>query len=173
MNEEKHTNLKNKNTMEEIFIEATKLRPRSERIIDASLVTIDIPLFIKKIKSEKLWKKNDRNSMTIFKTNDMRIVLIALHKNAEIFTHTAKGLISVQVLKGELKFKTNEQSAKLKKGHLLTLKGGIPHGIKASKMTVFLLTLISARDDMHQNYLSETMIEQQKVNGKKVASEKL
>ena len=158
--------------MEEILIKATKMRPRSARAIDASLVTIDIPSFIKQIKSEKSWKKNDRNSMTVFKTTDLRIVLIALHKNAEIVKHASKGLISVQVLKGELKFKTNDQCVKLKKAQLLTLKGGIPHSIQANKITIFLLTITAATaDDNIENHIDDALIEQHSVNGKKVTRE--
>ena len=86
--------------MKEKFNEATKQRPQGERTLDASLVTIDLNYFTKQIKDEKAWKESDRNAITVFKTNGMRIVLIALHKNAEMTKHTADGIISVQVLEG-------------------------------------------------------------------------
>jgi quercetin dioxygenase-like cupin family protein len=154
--------------MEEIIIKATKLRPQEGRTIDAPLVTIDIPSFIKQIKSEKSWKKKDRNSITVFKSKGICIVLIALHKGAEIAQHTTEGLISVQMLIGELKFKTNDQSVKLRKGHILTLHGGVPHSIQANKTTFFLLTLTAASGDTH---ISDAIMEENKVNGKRVVRE--
>ena len=56
-------------------------------------------------------------------------------------THTAKGIISVQVLEGQIKFTTDAQTAALNKGQMLTLHEGIPHSVLAIEETVFLLTL--------------------------------
>jgi quercetin dioxygenase-like cupin family protein len=157
--------------MEEVLIEATKLRPQAERTIDAPLVTIDLPSFIKQLTSEKSWKKKDRNSITVFKSTGICIVLVALRKGAEMIEHTTAGLISVQVLKGEIKFKTNDQSVKLRKGHMLTLYGGIPHSVKAKKETIFLLTITVATGDNHENNKSDVMGNQNRVNGEPVISE--
>ena len=127
--------------MEEKFNEATTQRPQGDRTIDAPLVTIDLLSFIEQIRKEKLWKDSDRNAITIFKTNGMRIVLIALHKGAEMIKHIADGLISVQVLEGQMLFNTDEQSIKLEKGQMLALHEGIPHSLLAKEETIFLLTL--------------------------------
>ena len=62
--------------------ESTDLRPEGARLMDAPLVSMDIPEFIKLIKTEATWQNSDRNAMTVYKTNGMRIVLIALHENA-------------------------------------------------------------------------------------------
>ena len=109
--------------------------------IYAPLVSIDLGSFIEQIRNEKTWEDSDRNAITVFKTNGMRIVLIALHKNAELARHTANGIISVQVLEGQMIFTTDQQSVELSKGQLLTLHQGIPHSIVAIEETVFLLTL--------------------------------
>jgi quercetin dioxygenase-like cupin family protein len=127
--------------MEEKFNEATALRPQGDRVVDAPLVTIDLNAFNEQIRNEKPWKDSDRNAITVFKTNGMRIVLIALHKGAEITKHTADGLISVQVLDGQLLFTTNERSVELGKGEMLALHESIPHSLVAKEETVFLLTL--------------------------------
>ena len=44
----------------------------------------------------------------------MRIVLIALHKDAEMIKHTADGMISLQVLEGQILYTTEEQSVELR-----------------------------------------------------------
>ena len=127
--------------MEEKFNEATQQRPGGDRVMDASLVTIDLPSFIEKIKQESPWKDKDRNAITIFKTNGMRIVLIALHKGSEMKTHTADGIISIQVIDGKMKFNADNRSVELSKGQMLALHKGIPHSVLAEEETIFLLTL--------------------------------
>ena len=71
----------------------------------------------------------------------MRIVLIAFHKNAEMAKHTADGMISVQVLEGQMLFTTEEQSVELGEGEMLALHENVPHSVLAQEETIFLLTL--------------------------------
>ena len=74
----------------------------------------------------------------------MRLVLIALHKGAEMKKHTAAGTISVQVIEGEILFTTDEQTITLTSGQMLVLHEGISHSVLARKETVFLLTLTAS-----------------------------
>ncbi len=127
--------------MDEKFNDATKQRPQGERIMDAALVAIDLRSFTKQIREEKTWKDSDRNAITVYKTDGMRIVLIALHKDAEMIKHTADGLISLQVIEGEILFTTEEQSLVLAQGEMLALHKNVPHSVLARKETIFLLTL--------------------------------
>ena len=110
-------------------------------MIDAALVSIDLPLYMAQIKDESSWKDGKRNAITVFKTNGLRIVLIALHEGSEMARHTADGIISVQVLEGLIQFNTDKQSVELGKGQMVALHEGIPHSVKAIRETVFLLTL--------------------------------
>lgn len=127
--------------MENKSNEGTPQRPEGDRLLDASLVTMDLNYFIAQVRSEPSWKDSDRNSITIYKTNGLRLVLIALHEGAEMKTHTAAGIINIQVLEGELLFTANEQSVELSKGQMAALHTGIPHSVLAKKESVFLLTL--------------------------------
>ena len=127
--------------MEEKSNEATNQRPQGDRIMDAPLVTMDLGSFTEQIRNEQAWKESDRNAITVFKTNGMRIVLIALHKDAEMAKHKADGMISVQVLEGQILFTTEEQSVKLGKGEMLALHENVPHSVLAKEETIFLLTL--------------------------------
>ena len=127
--------------MEEKSNEATNQRPQGDRIMDAPLVTMDLGSFTEQIRNEQAWKESDRNAITVFKTNGMRIVLIALHKDAEMAKHKVDGMISVQVLEGQILFTTEEQSVKLGKGEMLALHENVPHSVLAKEETIFLLTL--------------------------------
>ncbi len=126
--------------------ESTELRPEGERVMDAPLVSMDIPEFIKQLKNEPAWRNSDRNAMTVYKTNGMRIVLIALHEDAELKRHTADGIISVQVLEGKINFSTDDKSVELEKGQMIALHKGLHHSVKAIKESVFLLTLTTTLD---------------------------
>lgn len=125
----------------EKFNEATPQRPEGDRPLDAPMVTIDLPSFMEQIKREPSWKDSDRNAITVFKTDGLRIVLIALHAGAEMIRHTADGIISVQVLEGQITFRTEQESVELHKGQMLALHAGIPHSVLAREESVFLLTL--------------------------------
>ncbi len=144
----------------EKYIEATVLRPLGDRRIDAPLVSIDLFSFIEQIRKEKKWKDTDRNAITVFKANGLRIVLIALRKGAEMIRYKADGLISIQVLEGKMQLTTDEQSVKVGAGQMLALHEDIPHSLLAKKETIFLLTLTtsSAENSVIEESFYNTMV---------------
>jgi quercetin dioxygenase-like cupin family protein len=127
--------------MENKSNESTPLRPEGDRILNAPLVEMDLNKFIDQIKSEVTWQESDRNSMTIFKSDTMRIVLLGLRQNAELKPHTANGVISVQVIEGQMNFVADGQTILLEKGQMIALNDNITHSVLALKDTFFLLTL--------------------------------
>lgn len=127
--------------MQEKSNDATPQRPEGTRVLNAPLVELDLAQAQAQIKQEPAWQTSDRNALTLFKSDGLRLVLMALHEGAELKTHTAPGTISVQVLEGRITFRTEEQAAELQAGQLLTLHAGIPHSVVARQESVFLLTL--------------------------------
>lgn len=121
--------------------EPTPLRPEGERELNAPMVTMDLHSLQGQIKNEASYRNGDRNAITIFKSDDMRIILIALHEGAEMKTHKAPGIISVQVLEGNIIFTTAVETADRTAGQMLVLQAGIPHSVVAKTASVFLLTL--------------------------------
>lgn len=128
--------------MTEKFNNSTPQRPEGDRMLDAALVHIDLPLHIRQIKEEPAWKDGKKNAITVFKTEQLRIVLVELHEGAEIARHLADGIISVQVLDGKLQFNTDQQSVELENGQMLTLHERIYHRVVAIREAIFLLTVI-------------------------------
>jgi quercetin dioxygenase-like cupin family protein len=127
--------------MENKSNDATPQRPDGERILNATLVKMDLYKFINQIKNETTWTNSDRNSVTIFKSETMRIVLMGLHENAELKPHKANGVISVQVLEGKIKFIAEQQSSLIEKGQMIALQENITHSVTALTESFFLLTL--------------------------------
>jgi quercetin dioxygenase-like cupin family protein len=124
--------------------ESTELRPEGARVLDAPLVSINLIDFIKTIKEEPAWKNKDHNAITVYKTNGLRLVLIAMHKEAVIARHTADGILSLQVLEGKINFTTDDKSVILEEGQMIALHKGLPHSVTAIKKSVFLLTLTTS-----------------------------
>jgi quercetin dioxygenase-like cupin family protein len=133
--------------METITHEIAIERNGQERVIDATMVHVNLPHFIKQIKEEETWHKNDRNAITLLKTNFLRIVLIALHKGAILKKHTVPQMLSVQVLEGKMRFITDVQTVELNTGDMITLYENIEHTVVATEETVFLLTLTGTHHD--------------------------
>lgn len=129
------------NIMENKSNESTFQRPEGNRVLNAQLVEMDLNKFIDQIKNETTWKTGDRNSLTIFKSETMRIVLMGLHENAELKSHKANGVISVQTLEGKINFTTQHQSIIIEKGQMIALEENILHSVTAIKESFFLLTL--------------------------------
>lgn len=129
------------NFMDEKFNEATKNRPAGDRLVDSPVVLMDIPSFIKQLKSEKAWDENDRNSITVFKTGKMRIVIVALHKNAEMTTDHPDNVFSLQVIEGKIKLFANNDTVEVRKEQVIALHDKISYRVQALKKSVFLLTL--------------------------------
>ncbi len=121
--------------------DSTELRPEGERILDAPLVSISLPEFIKQIKTESTWENSDRNAITVYKTNGLRMVLVALKQDGILKRHKAEGILSFQVIEGEVNFSTDNESKILKPGDIIALHQGLHHSVKAIAESVFLLTL--------------------------------
>lgn len=121
--------------------EATAQRPGGERVLNAALVEMDLNKFIGQVKSEKPWMEGDRNAVTVFKSDSMRIVLMGLHENAELKAHKANGVISVQLLEGKIEFVTADHKSVLVKGQMIALQKNIIHSVTALSDSFFLLTL--------------------------------
>jgi quercetin dioxygenase-like cupin family protein len=127
---------------------ATNLRPDADRIIDASMVKIDLPAFIEQTRMEKSYLENGRNAMTVFKTKGMIMVLIILGKGAEMIRHKTSGLVSVHVLEGQIEFHTEDEKVGLSKGQALALHEGIYHSVTAKEEAAFLLTHINTLEEV-------------------------
>jgi quercetin dioxygenase-like cupin family protein len=128
--------------MEERYNESTNNRPEGERPVDAPVVEINVRDFIKQIKKEKAWDKNDRNAITVFKSDKLRIVLVAMRKKAEMTTERPENIFSLQVLDGKVKLHTDQKTVMLREEEMFVLHANIPYKIEALRKSIFLLTVV-------------------------------
>lgn len=128
--------------MENLTIDATYNRPEGARNIDSPVLMVNTADLIKQLKDENAWQENDRNAITAFKTDKMRIVLVALHKDAKMTTDRPENIFSLQVLKGKVKVTTDFSSTEVEKEMILALHEKIQYSITALKKSIFLLTIV-------------------------------
>lgn len=84
---------------------------------------------------------------TLFKKHDFRVVLISMEKAAKMKEHHADGTISLQVLKGKVRFNVNAHQNELSTGNLFTLAASIRHDVEAVEDSAFLLTISWPSDE--------------------------
>ncbi len=130
-----HINMENKSN------ESTPLRPEGNRVISAPLVEMNLFKVIDQIRNETTWENSDRNAVTLFKSETLRIVLIGLHDSATLDPHKTNGVISIQVLKGKIIFTAEEQTILLEAGQMIALQANSTHSVMALSESFFLLSL--------------------------------
>ncbi|HWH61942.1 MAG TPA: hypothetical protein VNS50_01640 [Ginsengibacter sp.] len=128
--------------MENTEIDSTRNRPEGERQINSPVLLIDIPSYIEQIKNEQAWQDGDRNAITVFKSDKMRIILVALHRKAEMQTEHPENILSIQVIKGKISLIANVEETHADKEQIIALHEKIPYKIKAVKKSLILLTVV-------------------------------
>ena len=123
--------------------EATLNRPEGDRVIDAPYVFMNLGQFIKQLKNEEAWNKNDRNGITIFKTENVTTVLTCLHKDAMIKDNSVDGILQVQVLGGRIRVTTADGDIDMEEGEMIVFHPGIRHTIEALKKSSLLLQTVN------------------------------
>lgn len=94
---------------------------------------------------EKLWQEpcwqGGRNSKTLVKRDDLRIVLTGLRANHRVHEHQAAGSISVQTLTGHICLHVLDWMFDLPAGRMLTLEQLLRHDVEALEDSAYLLTI--------------------------------
>lgn len=126
--------------------DATINRPEGSRVIDAPYVFMDIPAFTDQLREEKSWDKGDRNSITVFKSEEITIVVSALKAGAEIRNSAADVLFTVMVLQGEVVITTDDVERDITKGQAVAFHPQVLHSIRAISDSNLLITSYCTED---------------------------
>ena len=123
-------------------IDATNQNPERERLLYAPLVQMNINKFIKQLKSEYAWKKDDHNTITIYKSESTTIVLRGMQKKSLRKSGKVNSDATIQVLKGKIKIHVEGSPIKLKRGQMLGISANTEHSVEAVRDSFYLLTVI-------------------------------
>jgi len=99
--------------------------------LDSEIATLD---------SRKLWPQGLTSQMLV-KSDDLRILLIAMQAGARMKEHHSNGRISVQVLRGAIRIRIEGQTKELSAHQLLVADRSIKHEVVAVEPSVFMLTI--------------------------------
>ena len=120
--------------------EATINRPEGDRVLDAPYVFINIPDFIRQLKSEEAWQKNDRNGITVFKSGRVTMVLTCLHAKAIMNDVLVDGIFTLHVLEGIIRVRTPDGEVDMQANQVITFHQLVDHSIEALMDSVLLFT---------------------------------
>ena len=109
--------------------------------LTAPLMNFNLAEETAQLHEEEAWLRTGRNSKTLVKQPDFRIVLIALQKGGHIEEHSADARISIYTLSGHVKLQLPEQTVDLPGGHLLVLDRTLEHDLEALEESAILLTI--------------------------------
>ena len=127
--------------------EATQNRPEGDRVLDAPYVFVNIPEFIRQLKSEEAWQKNDRNGITVFKTDRVTMVVTCLHAKAVLKNNLVDGIFTIKVLEGIIRVTTPDGDVDMQANQVMAFHQLVDHSIVALMDSVLLLTNNAAEVD--------------------------
>jgi quercetin dioxygenase-like cupin family protein len=109
--------------------------------LTAPLMDFNLVKELADLHGEEAWLRTGRNSKTLVKQPDFRIVLIALQKGGHLEEHSADARISIHTLSGHVKLQLPDQTVDLPDGHLLVLDRALEHDLEAIEESAILLTI--------------------------------
>ena len=100
----------------------------------------DLDREIQQLHQEDTWSTG-RNSKTLVKYADFRVVLMALKAGRRIEEHRAEGRISFQTIAGHVSMRASGRTFDLPAGRLLALDCAAVHDVEALEDSAVLLTI--------------------------------
>lgn len=91
---------------------------------------------------EKIRARNaDVSSVTLLKSDTLRVVLMSMKAGARLHEHHADGRLLLQVLEGDVEFTFEGQKQPVAPGTLITVDAMVPHAVAALRDSALLLTI--------------------------------
>ena len=118
---------------------------RSPGQLESPILSFDLNAEVERLRGENAWQ-GGRNSKTLVKHPDFRVVLTVLKSNARLHEHKAAGGISVQAIAGHIRMHVQDKVFDLPAGHLLAPERALPHDVEALEDSAFLLTIAWPED---------------------------
>lgn len=85
---------------------------------------------------------HERSGRALIRNGPMRVVMVVLAPLGELPEHHADGPITVQPLKGRVRFVAGDKVCDIGPGELLSAEAGIRHSVSSKDGATFLLTMV-------------------------------
>ena len=109
-------------------------------MLDAPYVFIDVNEYTRQLREEDAWTKNDRNGITVFKTEQLTMVVVCLHEKAVLKNNVIDGIVTIQVVEGKIRVSTPDGEVDIRQNQIVTFHRCLDHSIEALDESVMILT---------------------------------
>lgn len=127
------------------------------RPLTGPMLTFDLDALLQELRNEESFQRSGRAGRTLAKSGRLRVTLVAMAQGNEIGTHQADSPMTLQVLRGHIRYRANGAEHELSAGDLLFFGPGDAHDIRAEEESALLITISAVGDD----YLMEEPREEQ------------
>ncbi len=113
---------------------------RLPRATSGPVLDLDLMTMAKQLQIEAAWS-NGRNSRTLVKHRDFRMVLTVMRAGAHLHRHHARGTVLIQVLSGYIRARVLGEVVEAPAGHALSLDPNLEHEIEAVDESALVITI--------------------------------
>jgi quercetin dioxygenase-like cupin family protein len=117
------------------------------RPLAGPVLTFDLEALLRELRAEESYERSGRAGRTLAKSGRMRVTLVAMATDNIIGTHQADSPMTLHVLQGHIRFRTNNQEHELHENEVLFFGPGDAHDIRATEESALLITLSAVGDD--------------------------
>jgi quercetin dioxygenase-like cupin family protein len=104
-------------------------------------LTFDLGAEVGRLQAEETWRRQGRNTRTLVKEENLRIVLITMQEGQFVTEHHTAGRLAVQVISGSLRLTVPGRTVDLPTGNLLVLDYAVDYTVAALQEVAFLVTI--------------------------------
>jgi quercetin dioxygenase-like cupin family protein len=117
------------------------------RPLTGAMLQFTLDEHLNELRGDDGYQRSGRSGRTLAKSGPLRVTLVALRAGCDVGTHQAESPMTLQVLRGHIRFRANDQEHELREGQLLFFGPGDANDIRAVADTALLLTLAAQGDD--------------------------
>ena len=118
---------------------------RLPRATSGPVLDLDLKTLAAQLRHEVAWS-DGRNSRTLVKHGDFRMILTVMKTGTRLHRHHARGTVLIQVLSGQIRARILEEIVEVPAGHALSLDPNLEHEIEAVDESALLITIAWPQD---------------------------
>lgn len=104
-------------------------------------LTFDVGAQIDELRSDEKYTRTGRVGRTLVKAGALRLTLVVLAEGVDVGTHHADSPMTLQPVRGRLRYRVDEEHFEIGEGEVLFFGPGHAQEIRALENTALLLTI--------------------------------
>jgi quercetin dioxygenase-like cupin family protein len=120
------------------------------RPLAGPLLTFDLNGQLEELRREDAYQRSGRAGRTLAKSGRFRLTLVAMAAGNTVGTHQADSPMTIHVIEGHIRFRTESEEHELGQGQVLFFGPGDAHDSRATTESALLITISAIGDDFTQ-----------------------